>query len=189
MPILYSAVNRFDPTSGETWQGYINWSGLTQLREVISLDGILCPSMFQELTDEDWEFNVQEDFKTHLFFNLDHVLKKLVGEERVNVLALMESPAAEDVASFADPRFAFRGFDLVEVHGTISALVNCGGFDMAFSNAELSEFGLITEYQRAFDIQQALREHYPDEPHADCGVWAIWQMIEELEAVRQRRDS
>jgi hypothetical protein len=187
MPILYSCVERFDPSSGETWQNYIKWSGLTQLREVVSLDGILCPSIFQELTDEDWKYNVQEDFKTHLFSSLDHVLKRVAGNERVNILALMENPPAEDVASFADSRFAFRGFDLIEVQGTISALVNCGGFDTVFSNAELSEFGLITEHQRAFHIQQGLRERYPDEPHAECDVWAIWQMalIDELQGMRQ----
>ena len=64
---------------GEVWQRFIAWSGLTQLREVITLDSILCPSIFQELMAEDWEHNVQEDFKTHLFFDLDHVLKKVVG--------------------------------------------------------------------------------------------------------------
>lgn len=176
MPIVYTAVARFAPALSENWEDYIAWSGLTQLREVISRDNCLCPTLFTEFTAEDWEHNVQEDFKLDLFFDLDHVLKKADGDERVNVLALMENPTAEDVASFTDPRFAFRGYDLLDVHGDISALVNCGGFDKAFSNDEISEHGLITDHRRAFDIQNALREHYPNEHHAVCNVWAIWQM-------------
>jgi hypothetical protein len=176
MQVLYSAVQCFDPDSGENWQKFIAWSGLKQLREVVSLDGILCPSIFEELTAEDWKHNVQEDFKTHLFFDLDHVLKKVAGNERVNVLALMENPTAEKIASFANPRFVFRGFDLVDEQGGNSSLLNCGGLDKAFSNAELSEFGLIADYQRASDIRQALRENYPEERHAVCNIWAIWQM-------------
>jgi hypothetical protein len=177
MPVVYAAVTRFDPTLGEKWQSYINWSGLTQLREVISLDGLLCPSIFQELTDEDWSHNVHEDFKTDLFFDLDHVLKRVAGDERVNILALLENSTADEIASFADPRFLFRGFDVVDVHGDISALVNCGGFDKTFSNDELSEFGLITDFRRASAIRQSLPTDYPNEPHAECNMWAIWQMV------------
>jgi len=54
MPVIYSAVKRFDPACGERWREYIDWSGLTQLREVVSLDGLLCPTVIEELTDEDW---------------------------------------------------------------------------------------------------------------------------------------
>ncbi len=177
MPIVYSAAERFDASSGDSWSRYINWSGLTQLREVISLDGCLCPSIFQELVDEDWKYNVHEDFKLHLFLDLDYVLRRVKGTERVNVLALIENPTSQDVATLSVPSFAFRGFDLVDVQGTISALVNCGGFPAAFSNSELSECGLMTDYQRAKDVQQALREHYPSEPHAMCNLWAVWQMV------------
>ena len=52
MPVVYSAVERFDPVSGENWRKFVAWSGLTQLWEVVSLDCILCPSIFAELTAE-----------------------------------------------------------------------------------------------------------------------------------------
>jgi hypothetical protein len=174
-PLLYTAVKRFAPGVTEDWDRFIAWSGLTQLSEVISRDNWLCPTVFRELTAEDWKHNVQEDFKLDLFYDLDHVLKA-ADDERVRVLALMENPTAEDVAAFADPRFVFRGYDILDVHGDVSALTNCGGFDKAFSKTELSEHGLITDHRRAFDIRRALREHYPEEHHAVCNVWAIWQM-------------
>ena len=48
---LFTAVERFDPSCDERWQGYIEWSGLGQLQEVVSLDGILCPNFFDKLIE------------------------------------------------------------------------------------------------------------------------------------------
>jgi len=177
MPVIYSAVQRFNPACGDKWQKYINWSGLTQLREVISLDGILCPNFFNELTTEDWRHNVQEDFKTTLFHDLDYVIGKVAGDDRVNVLAVIQEPTPAELITFADPRFAFRGFDLIEQHGgNISGLVNCGGFPKAFSPADLSDCGLLAEHVKALNVQKLLRAEYPGEQHAACDVWAIWQL-------------
>jgi hypothetical protein len=176
MPVVYSAVKRFDPGCGEAWPKFIEWSGLTQLREVVSLDLILCPTVFGELTDEDWQHNVQEDFKITLFHDLDYVLGKVARGDRVNVLALLQNPADDEIRSFNDSRFVFRGFDLVELQTGISALVNCGGFDKAFAPTELSDCGLLADHARALSVQQRLRAEYPDEHHADCDVWAVWQL-------------
>jgi hypothetical protein len=173
MPVIYSAVKRFDPSCGDKWTKFIAWSGLTQLREVVSLDGILGPTVFRELIDEDWQHNVQEDFKITFFYDLDHVLGKVARDERVNVLAPMQNPTEDEFRSFSDQRFVFRGFDLVELQTGISALVNCGGFDKAFSRADLSDCGLLTDHTTAASVQKRLRDEYPDEPHADCDVWAI----------------
>ena len=175
MPVVYSAVKRFDPACGEPWQKYIEWSGLTQLREVVSLDGILCPTIFRDLIAEDWQHNVQENFKITLFHDLDYVVRRVAGDDRVSILALMQNPTDTEVRSFTDPRFVFRGFDLVELGTGISALVNCGGFDKAFSHADLSDCGLLTDHAKALSVQNLLRAEYPDEPHADCDLWAIWR--------------
>ena len=94
----------------------------------------------------------------------------------MNVLALMENPTDEEVRAFNDDRFIFRGFDLVELQTGISALVNCGGFPKAFSSTDLSDCGLLTDHAKALSVQKLLRAEYPDEHHADCDVWAIWQM-------------
>ena len=71
MPVIYSAVKRFDPICGEPWQKFIEWCGLMQLREVVSLDGILCPTIFRDLIAEDWQHNAQEDSQINLFHDLD----------------------------------------------------------------------------------------------------------------------
>ena len=162
------------------WIKFVSWSGLTQLKEVISLDSMLCPNVFPNLTTEDWNFNVQEDYKTSFFHNLDYVLTKVAGDKQVNVLALLQNPAEADVDSFNDLRFRFRGFDLLESDtGGISALVNCGGFAKAFYPTDLSVCGLLTDYGKALEVQRLLKTEYPDEHHADCDVWATWQMKRE----------
>jgi hypothetical protein len=177
MTFMYSAVTRFDPNRGDDWQEYIEWSGLSHLREVLSLDSLLCPTIVETLTDEDWQYNIHEDHKTHLFHNLDYLLRRIAGNKQVNVLAVMHEPSAADVCSFVDSRFVFRGFDLIETDGGISALSNCGGFDKSFSSADLSEYGLLTDYAKAVDVQQLLIREYPEEHHAECDLWAIWMKI------------
>jgi hypothetical protein len=177
MRVIYSAVQRFDSAYGDAWTKFIVWSGLTHLHEVISLDGILCPSVFQELAPEDWEHNVQENYKTQLFRDLDYLLDKAAGNDRVNILAVMQEPTTAQLVEFTDPRFVFRGFDLIECDGgNISALVNCGGFPKAFSSADLSDCGLLGDHATALKVQKLLSEEYPEEQHARCDVWAIWQM-------------
>ena len=57
----------------------------------------------------------------------------------------------------------------------LHSLVNCGGFPKAFAGSILSDCGLLTDQAKALNVQRLLRENYPEEPHADCDVWAISQ--------------
>lgn len=172
----YIAVQKFDPTEGDSWTKYIDWSGLKQLRQVISLDHVLCPPLIEELIDSDWMYNVHKDFLTHYFKDLNYLFKRISSERRFNILAVLLSPTVDVSDSLDDPRFRFCGYDLIEMGGGISALTNCGGFQAAFDNAELSSDGLIEKFGRTQEIQAALLANYPDEPHADCQIWAIWCM-------------
>jgi len=176
MPLYYTAVHRFNPEcAGERWRDYLAWAGLEQIQEVVSLDQLLCPSFFNTPTDEDWNYNVQEDFKLHLFHDLDYVLRKTAGRSCQQVLAVWQSPSTVELEAFRDPRWQFCGFDLLEQYCDVSALVNCGGFERSFSNQELNSLGLISQHERALEIQACLAAEYPDEPHAQCDVWAIYR--------------
>lgn len=165
-PVQFAAVEKFSPANGERWEKYIAWSGLTQLREVISLDSLLCPGIIQQLTAG---------------ADLDSLLARIGARDGVNVLALLQEPTQAAIDSFRDTRFTFRGFDLIERDGSISALTNCGGFELAFANSDLSEFGLLTDLATAQRTQHLLRERYPTEPHANCDVWALWLMNLQLD--------
>ncbi|TKD48058.1 MAG: hypothetical protein E5W98_03195 [Mesorhizobium sp.] len=73
--------------------------------------------------------------------------------------------------------FTFLGYDLLDQDVSISALTNCGGFPDVFANTELSDVGLIPDFDRAVEIRDHLRGMHPSEYHANCDLWAIsrWQ--------------
>lgn len=175
MQTLFVAKRPFDSSAGDRWDRYLAWSGLPQLREVVSLDTMLCPTVPEELTAADWDYNVQADYLVFFFRSLDYLLKRVAAEGRLNILAVLQNPTAADLAVVTLPGFTFAGFDLVDVHGDVSALTNCGGFEGVFANAELSELGLLTDLSRANEVQVSLRLQYPEERHAECHVWAIWR--------------
>jgi hypothetical protein len=172
---LYIVTERFDPSSGESWHRYVAWSTLDQLTEVVSLDSSLCPPVLAEIRDDDWPYIVNEDFMTSYFTHLDHLLRRCGDVRGRNLLCVFRDPETEPRPPGGARDFQYEGYDLVDVHGGISALTNCGGFPLAFSNAELSGHGLLPSLERAREVQQALRHHYPEEHHADCHVWAVFR--------------
>jgi hypothetical protein len=173
---LFVAKRRFDRNAGERWQSYLHWSGLSHLREVVSLDTILCPTVPDELIPEDWEHNVHADYQTCYFRSLDYLRARVAGQTDLNLLAIMQHPSAAELAADSLPGFVFLGFDLLDVCGDVSALTDCGGFDDVFTSAELSPVGLLTGLERAYAVRDALRGRYPEEHHARCDVWAIWRL-------------
>ncbi len=82
----------------------------------------------------------------------------------------VEQPLALPVADFQ-----FLGYDLVDIENSASALSNCGGFPEVFANSELSVVGLLTDFDRAVEVQRTLRTTFPNEIHANCHLWAIFR--------------
>ena len=173
---VFVAKRRFDPSAGERWTHYIAWSGLSQLREVVSLDDMLCPTVPETLTAGDWEHNVHADYQVLYFRSLEYLQTRVAGETGLNILAVVRNPSRGDVESVKLPGFSFAGFDLLDVCGDVSALTNCGGFDEVFGKAELSDLGLLLDLDRAYEVQRALRTAYPHESHARCHVWGVWRL-------------
>jgi hypothetical protein len=171
---LFIAVERFGPDAGETWAKYVDWAHLPQVRELVSLDNALCPTVLPDILDEDWPHLDPEDGPP-MFTSVDYLKSRLGGVAGYRLLCVFRNPPSAIELPPALSVFAFRGYDLVEEGGGISALVNCGGFPAAFANAELNSYGLVHSLGRAVEIQDALRLHYPDEHHACCDVWAIFE--------------
>ena len=174
MELLYLANRRFDPASGDAWTRYIAWSGLSQLREIVSLDEMLCPLVPEELTREDWDHNVHADHLVFHFRSLEYLRRRVAGVERLNLLAVAIEPSPDDLDA-GPAGFSFVGLDVVDVQGGVSALTNCGSYPDVFSGSELSDIGLLRDHARAFAIRDALRSRHADDPHANCHVWAIWR--------------
>lgn len=175
----YGAVERFGPADGDLWSNYIACSGMPpHLTEVVTLDGSLCPNLVTALTDEDWQHNVHEDGMIFFFRDLDYFLSRFDAPDNYQVLAVIPNPQGQEALD--DPRFAFIGYDLLEgdLTGGTSALTNCGGFEKAFAPSDLSEYGLVSDYDKAVQVNRLLREYYPDEPHAFCDMYALWRMTD-----------
>ena len=177
--IGYRIVERFSPSSGASWAKFIAGSGLSGLAEVVGLDAALCPALLDKYSAEDWAHAVFEGHFVGCFDNLDYALTRLdvaFDPEKHQVLAVVREPVEAKVATVALPGFGFKGFEVIaDGEWAFSALTNCGGFDLAFGPDDLSECGLVRTTARAYEIADSLATFYPDDPHADCVVWAIWR--------------
>jgi hypothetical protein len=173
---VYVAKRRFGPAAGDAWQRYRRWSGLTHLRELVTLDTILCPTVPEEPAADDWEHNVQADYQTSYFRSLAYLRSRVAGKPEIDILAILQNPSAGEVERVVLPGFELLGYDLLDVHGDVSALTNCGGWDGLVVAGELSPVGLLTDERRAYALREALRAGHAGERHAECDVWAVWRM-------------
>ena len=175
---LFVVCERFDASDGDRWKSYIDWAKIPKLTEVVSLDAVLCPTVLPELSAEDWEHNVQENFRLNYFYDLDHVIRRSAAIPRKNILGLYRNPGSPIGSPPGSGTFGFTGYDLIEEATHISALTNCGGFPKTFLNGELNEYGLISDFFRASEIRKLLPLNDPAEPHAKCELYAIWRLME-----------
>jgi hypothetical protein len=173
---LFIAVERFDPSDGEKWQKYYQWAKIPALLEVISLDALLCRRIITVFQPEDWAHIVNENFRLDYFHDLEYLLRRVATVLRKQILGVYRNPEVHMDPPSAG-KFAFVGYDLIEDQTQISALTNCGGFPDSFSNGELNKFGLIDTFDRATTIHRDLRQHYPEESHANCELYAIWKLL------------
>jgi hypothetical protein len=173
----YIATETFTSRRGEAWTKYVDWSGLTQLDEVVTLDPMLCPTVLPELKNEYWPHIVNEDFMLNFFVDLDFLLDEASGIHDRNLLCVYRNPPGPPPPYAGPVSFEFLGYDLVDVEASASALTNCGGFPDVFDNRELSSKGLLTSHARALQVQSDLRRKHPQEHHADCHVWAIFRIV------------
>jgi len=176
--IYYTALDIYDSDYGEefSWEKYIEWSKLTHLTELVSLDGMLNGLSFKPDFDSktDWNYIITDGEMVTLFFNsIDYVLEKVKDLEYFNLLAVIKEPKKEKAELNAD--FEFIGYDLIEKEGDISALTNCGGFDETFSPTDLNQYGLISDFEKAKNIQTELPKNNPEEHHADCYLYEVWR--------------
>jgi hypothetical protein len=180
MEFWYKAVEKFGPYDGDKWTKYIEWSKLFHLVELISLDGILCPSAIDADFEKDADYLVWEDYVSDVYVSLEYLKEKVaeVKPPSYRILSIVKEPS-EICEKIQLANFRFVGYDLIETGGDVSALTNCGGFNETFLPLDLNEYGLIQTYEKAYNIKEKLFENNPIEDHADCYVWAIWSIDSE----------
>lgn len=171
----FTALKRFDSRGGESWSRYLEFSQLGHLREVISLDAALCPCALAEYSDEDWEHVASGIDQFGFFADFHWASQRFPSTDDTHLLLVEKEPSREVSSADVGADFTFIGYDLIDDTTWISALTNCGGFDLAFSGDELTVQGLLPRFDRARAVQDALRQHYPEEPHADTSLYAVWR--------------
>jgi hypothetical protein len=171
----FIATEKFDNTDA-AWEKYIEWSGLAQLDEVVSVDPVLCPTVLPDIRPDYWSRIVNEDFMLNFFTDVDYLRGLVSNIQRKNFLCVVRNPTAHPAVE-VPKGFDFVGYDLADIQGSTSALTNCGGFPAAFSNSELSEKGLFSSFARAKQVQDDLRRLYPHEVHANCHLWTIFRGV------------
>lgn len=182
MDFWYGARATFNNLSQDiefTWDKYIEWSKLNHLTELVSLDSGLNEDLveidFDNLDINDWQFIViDESFSTGFYTTVEYVLRNIKAENTFNLLAVVKEPR-EKCESITLDSFEFAGYELLDKDYSNSALSNCGGFDETFSSNELNQFGLLSDFEKAYDVQKRLLENNPEEHHADCNVIAVWR--------------
>jgi hypothetical protein len=173
----YIATECFSPRASLGWASYVAWSGLTQLDEVVSIDPMLCPPLLPEIKDEYWPHIVNEDFMLNFFTDLPFLLANLPATTERNLLCVYRNPPDPLPPTLQADDFEFLGYDLVDIHGSASALTNCGGFPDVFDNREVSSKGLLTSHTRSLQVQSELRAKHPEEHHANCHVWGVYRAV------------
>ena len=192
MTFLYTALETFDKTYfkegkscdkegkccyDKSWNSYIEWSKLSHLSEVVSLDGMLNETLVEPDYDDgdDWNFiHNDEKLLTHFFTTADYVLKRMKPQDKFNLLTVVIAPD-RDCEDMDIDGYEFVGYDLLDKDYCNSALTNCGGFDETFLGSELNDKGLIDNFIKVYEIKKRLLENNPNEHHADTNVIAVWR--------------
>ena len=180
MTFLYTARGTYDKNDnkdGMSWSKYIEWSKLTYLTELVSLDGKLNEILVEPDYDnaDDWNcIHIVGQYQTGFFTTLDFVFRRLKAKVKFNLLTVVLEPKQACKNVKVDD-YEFVGYDLLDQDFNISALTNCGGFDETFFLADLNEKGLIDDFEKAYHIKKRLIENNPAEHHADTNVIAVWR--------------
>jgi len=170
MPI-YSAQKRF-AEGHESWKKYIQWSGQSAVKEIVTFDRMLCEPVIEDLIDEDWLHNIHADNMTYFFSEFSYLLKRIEFDSVLHsILELTKRPDSDVVPTES---FQFCGYDIMDSDDSISVLLNCGPFPDMFSSDNTNSFGLVEKLDDANRIAENIRAANPDEYHCrDCRVWGI----------------
>ena len=118
MTFWYTARDTYSPIfeDGTSWIKYIKWTRLTQLKELVSLDSILCGLSFvaDYQNEKIYQYAIIDDgYTTDLFNSLDYVLKNVESQCIFNLLAVVKEPKEDcKIVLLAD--FDFVGYDLID---------------------------------------------------------------------------
>ena len=94
--------------------------------------------------------------------------------EKFNLLAVVIEPL-HDCKDVKLEDFVFIGYDLLDREYGTSALTNLGGLNETFFPSDLTQFGLIDDYEKTLDVKKRILKNNPETHHANTNVIAVWR--------------
>ncbi len=174
---LRAVFNKNTTKDGFSWEDYIEFNFLAHCTEIVSLDCMLNEDLvLVDINDPktyDYLF-IDGSFSTYMYSDLEFVMQNVDAKPPYNVMACVVEPTA-DCAKHVLKNFEFVGYDLMDKSYDMSALTNCGGTPEVFLPSEQNQFGLIADFEKAYDIKKRLFKNNPNEYHANCNVIALWR--------------
>jgi len=169
---LYTLRERLTSEMTSRFDDYRSFSGFTAITELVTLDSMMCPDLITELSTEDWSRNVQEDFRTELFYDSNYLLSRQpLDRSKHQIIAACEHPEGTEIVPTG---FVFCGHDIMDSYFGNSTLTNCGPIPEAFNPTDVNGYGLIDNRDTAFRIRDTMRKLQPDDPHLGaCDVWLL----------------
>jgi hypothetical protein len=175
MQIGYIAVKKLDQDSSIAWKSFLKESQLTFVKDVVTLDSELCPSIVQKLSEEDWKHKAHEFVAHDIFSDLVYLEKRVSHENDVQILAILPNPTPADVGRFSNPGFDFLGYELIDIETMVDPILNCSSFRDLIPTSNLNQNALISSYDRGNELQKELLKRFPNNLHSDAVLFAIWR--------------
>ena len=170
--MYYKIIEYFGPYDNR-WKQYLEWCNL-ELTSFDSIDGVLCPGLFEPQTEEDWQNCVNEDYKLNLITNLDYAKSIL---SKYNNAVIVGVDIIDSIKYKLEE--SLLGYDIIDSYCDISLLTNWKkdkDEENLFSKY-IQDNGLIHNLKTAMKIRDMLREGFSEDSHTEnCKVWAIYKI-------------
>ncbi len=169
--MYFKVVEAFGPSHGR-WAEFANDHWIHSLETFDSIDGIVCPDVFEPKTEEDWEHCVNADFCLNLITDENYARKVLSQHPGSRLIGVVESQNCDHEADLL-------GYDIIDEYNVVSLITNWGPHDNPhpLSGFEVKSNGLIESFAVAKQAASYLQHQFRNDDHAKgAKVWSIFNV-------------
>jgi hypothetical protein len=175
--MLFTIVEDFGKTLGESWSSYLEWRGIP-FEHFDSLDGILRPSLFTPETAEDWDHVVHEDFMISYITDLTYARKVHSSLGTGSIVGFSYSDHEET-------NEGFLGYEIIDGSCNVSLITNWGN-DFEIVNQALAPNALVPTLSQIENIHRHLLANHGDDNHVmGCRIISVYSTAHMPDALQE----